>query len=121
FAIIPLVSRSVRSLLFSFSHTGHHLPLHSFPTRRSSDLSAPGFAGTTSALLLAVLNFFWHQHKQFSVPSSPFPENPIFKTPTSRDRKSTRLNSSHLGISYAVFCLKTKMLTAPPPTTPLND
>src|SRR5258705_9045076 len=30
------------------------------------------------------------------------------------DRKSTRLNSSHLGISYAVFCLKKKkkMLTS---------
>src|SRR5205814_3084060 len=28
------------------------------------------------------------------------------------DRKSTRLNSSHLGISYAVFCLKKKMHTA---------
>src|SRR5258705_2137372 len=29
--------------------------------------------------------------------------------PTTRsDRKSTRLNSSHLGISYAVFCLKKK-------------
>src|SRR5205814_4481729 len=27
------------------------------------------------------------------------------------DRKSTRLNSSHLGISYAVFCLKKKILT----------
>src|SRR5205807_6898746 len=27
---------------------------------------------------------------------------------TSRDRKSTRLNSSHLVISYAVFCLKKK-------------
>src|SRR5437899_8030990 len=26
------------------------------------------------------------------------------------DRKSTRLNSSHLGISYAVFCLKKKRL-----------
>src|SRR5205814_6029086 len=26
----------------------------------------------------------------------------------SADRKSTRLNSSHLGISYAVFCLKKK-------------
>src|SRR5436853_4003814 len=26
----------------------------------------------------------------------------------SLDRKSTRLNSSHLGISYAVFCLKKK-------------
>src|SRR5258705_3301306 len=25
-----------------------------------------------------------------------------------RDRKSTRLNSSHLGISYAVFCLEKK-------------
>src|SRR5437899_8818350 len=29
------------------------------------------------------------------------------------DRKSTRLNSSHLGISYAVFCLKKKKLTMP--------
>src|ERR1039458_9428483 len=28
---------------------------------------------------------------------------------TDIDRKSTRLNSSHLGISYAVFCLKKKM------------
>src|SRR5437899_9089048 len=27
-----------------------------------------------------------------------------------QDRKSTRLNSSHLGISYAVFCLKKKKL-----------
>src|ERR1035441_10731808 len=27
------------------------------------------------------------------------------------DRKSTRLNSSHLGISYAVFCLKKKHKT----------
>src|SRR2546426_5857081 len=29
-----------------------------------------------------------------------------------RDRKSTRLNSSHLVISYAVFCLKKKKLTS---------
>src|SRR5262245_62520450 len=28
--------------------------------------------------------------------------------PKAADRKSTRLNSSHLGISYAVFCLKKK-------------
>src|SRR5262245_65016825 len=28
--------------------------------------------------------------------------------PCLQDRKSTRLNSSHLGISYAVFCLKKK-------------
>src|SRR5256885_7035910 len=29
--------------------------------------------------------------------------------PCHRDRKSTRLNSSHLVISYAVFCLKKKL------------
>src|SRR5436853_2332740 len=29
---------------------------------------------------------------------------------SSEDRKSTRLNSSHLGISYAVFCLKKKKI-----------
>src|SRR5258705_7174353 len=29
-----------------------------------------------------------------------------------KDRKSTRLNSSHLGISYAVFCLKTEEHTS---------
>src|SRR5690625_6093537 len=29
-------------------------------------------------------------------------------TPLPRDRKSTRLNSSHVAISYAVFCLKKK-------------
>src|SRR5689334_24154155 len=30
------------------------------------------------------------------------------ETPTGPDRKSTRLNSSHSSISYAVFCLKKK-------------
>src|SRR2546430_3661115 len=32
------------------------------------------------------------------------------------DRKSTRLNSSHSQISYAVFCLKKKNHTSPRPT-----
>src|SRR2546426_12433498 len=32
----------------------------------------------------------------------------ILTRPARRDRKSTRLNSSHLVISYAVFCLKKK-------------
>src|SRR3712207_7396182 len=31
------------------------------------------------------------------------------------DRKSTRLNSSHANISYAVFCLKKKKLSTSPP------
>src|SRR5205807_5089305 len=32
---------------------------------------------------------------------------------SSRDRKSTRLNSSHLVMSYAVFCLKKKRIVPP--------
>src|SRR3712207_7568992 len=34
---------------------------------------------------------------------------------TPPDRKSTRLNSSHANISYAVFCLKKKRTRPPPP------
>src|SRR5437763_12568089 len=36
------------------------------------------------------------------------PQVPRIRTRATRDRKSTRLNSSHRCISYAVFCLKKK-------------
>src|SRR2546426_6081684 len=36
------------------------------------------------------------------------PNAKMMRASTPRDRKSTRLNSSHLVISYAVFCLKKK-------------
>src|SRR5437899_7676902 len=36
------------------------------------------------------------------------PAGGVIKVGPHTDRKSTRLNSSHLGISYAVFCLKKK-------------
>src|SRR5262245_53620048 len=39
-------------------------------------------------------------------PQLPMPAWDVYS-----DRKSTRLNSSHLGISYAVFCLKKKKIT----------
>src|SRR5207249_7078774 len=45
-----------------------------------------------------------------SLPNSPLP--PKFQC--SLDRKSTRLNSSHVSISYAVFCLKKKKLILRP-------
>src|SRR2546426_6521323 len=41
-------------------------------------------------------------------PGPPEPSQPVEKEQRLRDRKSTRLNSSHLVISYAVFCLKKK-------------
>src|SRR3989337_3300997 len=46
-------------------------------------------------------------------PDGCSPEHPV-TTMAAKDRKSTRLNSSHGSISYAVFCLKTK-------TTHLNS
>src|SRR5258707_2027833 len=42
-------------------------------------------------------------------PSSPPGSRRVIRV---RDRKSTRLNSSHANISYAVFCLKKKNLDA---------
>src|SRR5256885_4649508 len=39
---------------------------------------------------------------------SPIEGSPAFRAGLKTDRKSTRLNSSHLVISYAVFCLKKK-------------
>src|SRR4051812_49729557 len=52
-----------------------------------------------------------------SFPSTLYPAGPqmllivsgaFFARSRKRDRKSTRLNSSHMSISYAVFCLKKK-------------
>src|SRR5947208_9109292 len=90
------------AISLSFNAHAPHPDLHSFPTRRSSDLrpspppctsgSAPG-AGRcwTSACSTA--------SSVSSATTSPCPR---------LDRKSTRLNSSHQIISYAVFCLKKK-------------
>src|SRR5258705_6988895 len=39
---------------------------------------------------------------------TPFSSTSRLRFEEKGDRKSTRLNSSHLGISYAVFCLKKK-------------
>src|SRR5690625_6658389 len=44
-----------------------------------------------------------HQRKD-----EPYPSYSDSTFQTSLDRKSTRLNSSHVAISYAVFCLKKK-------------
>src|SRR5260221_10036077 len=43
-----------------------------------------------------------------------------FKRRRMGDRKSTRLNSSHTVISYAVFCLKKKKITSKRNTSPIS-
>src|SRR5690606_41836253 len=96
----------------------HHRPLHSFPTRRSSDLGGVGEreAHPQSADQDA--------RPRARVPSScgvgrvqrlqrGVDEEPL-RAPVGGDRKSTRLNSSHVKISYAVFCLKKKKNTQHP-------
>src|SRR5205814_9697809 len=43
-----------------------------------------------------------------ALPGATLSRRGVTPRPAAPDRKSTRLNSSHLGISYAVFCLKKK-------------
>src|SRR5947199_1360964 len=47
------------------------------------------------------------------VTQGPPPAAWVGRGQSETDRKSTRLNSSHLGISYAVFCLKKKNSAEP--------
>src|SRR5690606_41754712 len=82
------------------------LDLHYFPTRRSSDLLA-SFGPRGSGR--AVPGGGGHSTSQVSAPvrrCSPAAAR-VSGMPRA-DRKSTRLNSSHVKISYAVFCLKKK-------------
>src|SRR5256885_11699325 len=48
---------------------------------------------------------------------NPVPAETHFRLGLIADRKSTRLNSSHLVISYAVFCLKKKTLSPSMPSS----
>src|SRR5690606_39278292 len=95
-----------------FLCSDHHLDLHSFPTRRSSDLEkiarscehahpqgcAEHQGDVSRHILVAPGGAEQHRAKR-SDQYDPAEE---------QDRKSTRLNSSHVKISYAVFCLKKK-------------
>src|SRR5688500_19629560 len=98
----------------SFGSHVLHSYSDSFPTRRSSDLFGESIFGTINRWVIRpTFNFLLA-----FVPSQGivillltllvkivlFPLS--YKMLGSQDRKSTRLNSSHLVISYAVFCLK---------------
>src|SRR5947199_5185852 len=55
------------------------------------------------------INFWMHRGIRLGTPLEVFQHaQHLAPHMDDRDRKSTRLNSSHLGISYAVFCLKKK-------------
>src|SRR5438034_6505177 len=73
-----------------------------FPTRRSSDLDDRDRAARARALHRAARLRPAQQHDR----DVQDHRRRALRDP--RDRKSTRLNSSHTVISYAVFCLKKK-------------
>src|SRR5690242_20989243 len=91
--------------------------LHSFPTRRSSDLSVtPGEmaifvrsdAQVARATAAAKASGFSFRTLDARVKTSSNEISIGTMHLAKGDRKSTRLNSSHMSISYAVFCLKKK-------------
>src|SRR5699024_12372959 len=110
---------SRRYLLLSCHASEAHLHLHSFPTRRSSDLKsgiakaagtaaaigAPGIGGAIGTLGSRAAM------KAAAGSGAKIIGGKALRTGTgSGDRKSTRLNSSHVSISYAVFCFEKKNL-----------
>src|SRR5690349_22951065 len=86
-----------------FSSSGVPQDLHSFPTRRSSDLAWPTRPSATGG------------SSRCAADPTSGPSRGEDVLDRKEDRKSTRLNSSHVEISYAVFCLKKKNPYRGPP------
>src|SRR5690606_39978373 len=107
------------SLLFQLHPIHRALP--SFPTRRSSDLpigehKRKGRNNSRTAERGDV-GSPWAIGSKYGGHTAVHPELGTiedFELLVRRDRKSTRLNSSHVKISYAVFCLKKKKEPAEP-------
>src|SRR5207245_9252309 len=98
-----------------FHSSAAHQVLHSFPTRRSSDLEC-GLARQRGPIGACGTERVEHVHDSHDLCRDRDLVAPqavgIARADRLRgdeiDRKSTRLNSSHGSISYAVFCLKKK-------------
>src|SRR5437879_13918386 len=103
-----MLSRATRFSRLSclFCCSPDHPDLHSFPTRRSSDLLGlvgPGMRQRERHVEQGL--------RQLSAQIAEPERRTDHADPELLDRKSTRLNSSHRCISYAVFCLKKKKTT----------
>src|SRR5690606_41926878 len=100
-------------LSFLFSSSRDHPHPHSFPTRRSSDLHftlPPPLQLHRQLPQPAPLRLVHRIPHRFIHPLAHAVGHldAVHLHLLDRDRKSTRLNSSHVKISYAVFCLKKK-------------
>src|SRR5690625_6112832 len=79
---------------------------HSFPTRRSSDLEVIRSQAAGVENPPAIPRFQGESGRPAAMAE-------VANRAPRRDRKSTRLNSSHVANSYAVFCLKKKIRQSP--------
>src|SRR5687768_17636105 len=108
-------------MLYSFFYAhGPPRDLHSFPTRRSSDLADASLIELPADAVRPDLVQLVEGHQRLAVEIGGDPRG--IQQPGQHaavvdleDRKSTRLNSSHGYISYAVFCLKKKKKRRPTP------
>src|SRR5437588_8258546 len=89
-----------------------YLHLHSFPTRRSSDLCVPCVPARARSDTGRAKGDSGHWGRQPSGGSCLSTDRSVDRHDPPEgclDRKSTRLNSSHTVTSYSVFCLKKKI------------
>src|SRR5439155_26398500 len=106
---------SRRPLLFFFHSYRHHPPLHSFPTRRSSDLARRLHRLVAALGMDLIRRQALGAGDRQPMQRPPHPQSGLIHMQhlgVAQDRKSTRLNSSHVASSYAVFCLKKKRAAA---------
>src|SRR5207245_9245313 len=98
-------------ILFPVRYVDHR-SLHSFPTRRSSDLRGDVHHAVWDPERLQQLLLDREQPLELALRLLGLDEREhldlVEPEESEGDRKSTRLNSSHGSISYAVFCLKKK-------------
>src|SRR5690606_41472862 len=95
----------------SLSRYGGPREPHSFPTRRSSDLEPEEAKAAEAGLDFELGDLTFDDTptaEADNVLEFSQPERAEEADQSELDRKSTRLNSSHVKISYAVFCLKKK-------------
>src|SRR5690606_41598323 len=97
--------------LFFFYGPGDNRHLHSFPTRRSSDLAASVFFVARRSPQRSRADERFLNGGITTGSMQPAHSVQHRDSNSLADRKSTRLNSSHVKISYAVFCLKKKKKT----------
>src|SRR5699024_12299510 len=88
---------------FSYPAAAHNAALPPFPPRRSSDLPLHIVHAANEVIVggRVVVGI--------QVPLQPAEDVQLAGVALLQDRKSTRLNSSHVSTSYAVFCLKKKI------------